>query len=241
MVNILIGIRNRSGGRLSALRNGLGLAVQVSSAPPASSHMPEERRNGIQVDFLADSVHHSVNPESALPNMTKQDGLTIMKAFALIAFKAIVIAAVAAAVGLALNATASKPLALIYIPPKHLDLAGVRVPLIDEKEAMNQYGTEDTIFVDTREAEVYGEGHVKGALLLPADQKEERFPAVQPLLPEESRLILYCYGPECEMAEKVGLFLAQLGYKQMMIMSAGFQKWKGAGYPVGEAADRGDK
>lgn len=164
-----------------------------------------------------------------------------MRAFALIAVKALIIAVVASSVGLGLNALASKPLPWVYVPPKELDLAGVKVPLIDEKEAMKHFEVDGFIFIDTREDEAYSKGHVKGALLLPADQKEERFPEVQPILPEESSLILYCYGPECEMAEKVGLFLAQLGYKHMMIMSAGFPEWKKAGYPVGEAVARGEK
>jgi rhodanese-related sulfurtransferase len=38
-------------------------------------------------------------------------------------------------------------------------------------------------------------------------------------MPEDSRLILYCYGPQCDMAEEVAKFLVQLGYKKMMIMS----------------------
>ncbi len=164
-----------------------------------------------------------------------------MRAFVLIAVKALIIAVVASSVGLALNAMASKPLPLVYVPPKEMDLAGVKVPLIDEKEANNHFEMDGFIFVDTRGNEAYAQGHVKGALLLPADQKEERFPEVQPLLPEESTLILYCYGPECEMAEEVGRFLAQLGYRHMMIMSAGFPEWKKAGYPVGEAVARGEK
>lgn len=167
--------------------------------------------------------------------------MTIMRNVASIVIKAFVIAAVASSVGLALNAMASKPLPLVYIPPKHLELGGVKVTLINEKEAKKQFDIEGTIFVDTRETKAYAEGHVKGALLLPADTMEDRFPLIQPLLPEESSLILYCYGPECEMAEKVGLFLAQLGYKRMMIMSAGFPEWKKAGYPVGEGADRGEE
>jgi rhodanese-related sulfurtransferase len=34
------------------------------------------------------------------------------------------------------------------------------------------------------------------------------------------------------MAEEVARFLAQLGYRKMTIMSAGYRAWEEAGYPV---------
>ncbi len=78
----------------------------------------------------------------------------------------------------------------------------------------------------------YAKSHVKGAICLPPDDVEERFPVVEVLIPSDSRIILYCYGPECDMAERVGTFLAQLGYKNMMIMSSGFSAWEKAKFPV---------
>ena len=89
-----------------------------------------------------------------------------------------------------------------------------------------------TVFVDSRKCLDYAKAHVRGALCLPPDDVEQRFPSVEPLVPPESRVILYCYGPECDMAEKVGLFLAELGYKNMMIMSSGFPAWQKAKLPV---------
>jgi len=147
--------------------------------------------------------------------------------------RAFVIAAAAAAVGLGLNAVSSKPIPWVYVPPTLLELpGGVKVTLIDEKEARKYFDKDGTIFVDSRHRDDYEKKHVKGALFLAPDDKEEQFVAVQPLMPEESRLILYCYGPQCEMAEEVARFLVQLGYKQMMIMTAGFKAWAEAGYPI---------
>lgn len=225
----------------SALRDAAGRIHSSGSwSPGARAGHDYLRTVRDRVDFSLDSGHHKIrNPEEQ--STITEDGLTTVRNIALITLKAAIIAAVASSVGLALNAAASKPLPWVYVPPKYLDLAGIKVPLIDEKEAMKQFELEGTIFVDTREDDAYAKGHVKGALLFPADNMEENFPSVQPLLSEESSLILYCYGPECEMAEKVGLFLAQLGYKRMMIMTAGFPEWKKAGYPVGTSAGRGEK
>ncbi len=138
----------------------------------------------------------------------------------------------ASLVGLGVNLISSISLPWEYVPTKEIEVHGVKVPLIDEQAAFKLFGSEGTVFVDTRKKKDYSERHVKGAVFLPPEDKEELFPTVQPFLPEDARVILYCYGPECDMAEQVANFLAQLGYTNMMIMSAGFRPWEKAGHPV---------
>jgi rhodanese-related sulfurtransferase len=149
-----------------------------------------------------------------------------------ILLRAIGIMLVFSLVGLGINSVSPKGIPLVYVPPQRLTIAGVDVQLIDELMAGSYLNRPGTTFLDTRNEEDYREKHVKGALFLSPDNIEEHFPEIQPLLPEENRLILYCYGPECDMAEKVALFLAQLGYKNMMIMTAGLKGWEKAGLPV---------
>jgi rhodanese-related sulfurtransferase len=163
-----------------------------------------------------------------------------MKEVFYIILKAIGIMVIFSLVGLGLNAVSSNGIPLIYTPPHKLVLAGTDVLLISEIEAGNFLNHPGTTFVDTRKEEDYTEKHVKGAVFLSPDNMEERFPEIQPLIPEENRLVLYCYGPECDMAERVALFLAQLGYKNMMIMTAGFRGWEKAGLPV-DTTDRRKK
>jgi len=150
-----------------------------------------------------------------------------------ILLRAAIIAVLASAVGLGLNVVSSNPIPWVYVPPDEVELTGgVKVTLIDEKEARKHLEEEGTVFIDSRHKDDYDKQHVKGALFLAPDTKEEQFIAVQPLMPEDARLILYCYGPQCDMAEEVAKFLVQFGYKKMMIMTAGFKAWKQADYPV---------
>lgn len=156
-----------------------------------------------------------------------------MKTYTGILLRGIIIAVLASVVGLGLNVVSSKPLPWVYVPPNEVELAGgVKVALIDEKEARKHFEEDGTVFIDSRHKDDYDKQHVKGALFLTPDTKEEQFVAVQPLMPEDARLILYCYGPQCDMAEEVAKFLVQLGYKHMMIMSAGFKAWQQAKYPT---------
>jgi rhodanese-related sulfurtransferase len=155
-----------------------------------------------------------------------------MRAFMGIAVRACVILLFWSSVGLAVNHFSRKTLPLVYVPPSEVFIEGVSVPLVDEREARRFMNDPGTLFIDTRKPQDYTEGHVKGAILLYADEMEKRFPLVEPLITVDRRLVLYCYGPDCEMAEQVARFLAQMGHKEMIIMSAGFHAWKKAGYPI---------
>jgi rhodanese-related sulfurtransferase len=120
----------------------------------------------------------------------------------------------------------------VYAASREIVLAGVKIPLIDTRRARNYFGDGITVFVDARRADDYEAGHVKGALFLPPHQLEQRFPSVEPRLPRSHRLIVYCYSPKCDMAERVALFLAQIGYRKLMIMESGYSAWERAGYPI---------
>lgn len=161
-----------------------------------------------------------------------------MKSLTSLLIRAACILAVSSLIGMGLNFASSRPLPWIYEPPNELQISGLNVPIIDEKRAYQFFNDGETVFVDTRNPDDYSQGRVKGAVFLPAYEKENRFPVLQPLLPKGYRLILYCYGPQCEMAEDVAGFLAQLGYKKMMIMASGYRVWKKAGYPVEKSRER---
>jgi rhodanese-related sulfurtransferase len=156
-----------------------------------------------------------------------------MKSFAGIVLRAFGILLVFGSLGLLRNVFSSNPMPWIYIPPAQVTLSGVDIPLIDEKAAHSYFSDPSTVFVDTRKPEDYASAHVRGARSLsPDDDLEEQFLMIQPFISEENRLILYCYGPTCDMAERTADFLVRLGYKKLMIMSAGFRSWESSGFPT---------
>jgi rhodanese-related sulfurtransferase len=153
-----------------------------------------------------------------------------------IALRALMIVIVASLIGAFVNVVSPYRIPWKYVKRQEITVEKVKIPLVDEKTAFKKFSSEGALFVDTRAEDDYFEGHVKGAVLLPEKEMEERFPAVEPLLEPDGLLILYCHGPECHMAEKVAGFLIQLGFKRLMIMTAGFPAWEQAGFPVeGEA------
>jgi rhodanese-related sulfurtransferase len=155
-----------------------------------------------------------------------------MKTIVGLVWRAALIAVVCGAMGVCVNLISAKPLPWRYEPPRTLEVAGVEVRLIDEREAKALFGNPDIAFVDSRETEDFEKAHVEGAVHLPPKGIEDRFASVEPLLPREYKIVLYCYGPECDSAERVAGFLAKKGYRNMVIMSAGFPAWEKAAYPA---------
>jgi rhodanese-related sulfurtransferase len=161
-----------------------------------------------------------------------------MKAFVAVLVRAFVLAVAFSSAGLVSNFASDAPLPWVYNPPNEVELGGVKVRLVNEREAVSYLDDPETVFVDSRTCADYAKSRIKGAICLPPESVEQRFPTVEPLIPLESRVILYCYGPECDMAERVAEFLAQVGYRNMMIMNSGFPAWQRAKFPVERTAEK---
>jgi len=155
-----------------------------------------------------------------------------MKEFLRNALRAAIIASIAVGVGLGVNLVSPRSIPWIYHARTEAVVGDVRIPFIDEKKAREFFDDAATVFLDARTEEDYRDGHVRGAHSLPEPELEARFAEVEPFLPPDARIILYCSGPDCDMAEKVAIFLAKMGRSNLMIMTAGFPAWKAAGYPV---------
>lgn len=155
-----------------------------------------------------------------------------MKEYLGIALRAAAITVIAAGVGLSVNLVSPRPIPWIYHPRTEAVVGDVRIPFIDEKKARELFDDPATVIVDARSEEDFRDGHIRGAISLPEPELETRFPDVEPFLPSDARIILYCSGPDCDMAEKTAMFLAKLGRSNLMIMTSGYAAWKAAGYPV---------
>jgi rhodanese-related sulfurtransferase len=81
--------------------------------------------------------------------------------------------------------------------------------------------------VDLRPVEDYQRGHVPGARSLPLNELVARFEEV----PKFGLVVLYC---ECPLgdAEDAYRFLREHGYRNLSVMSEGFDAWVKRGYPI---------
>lgn len=85
---------------------------------------------------------------------------------------------------------------------------------------------DEFFLLDVRSVEEYQAGHLAGAVLIPYDQLEAV--AADRLPSDSTQIIVYC---RTQNRSGVGLqILAALGYKNVTLLTGGFQEWSTAGY-----------
>ena len=70
-------------------------------------------------------------------------------------------------------------------------------------------------------------GHVPGARHLPVDFTRADLPS-----DPATRLVFYCSNPLCRKAPTAGRRAVQMGFSDVMVMSAGIAGWLAAGLPA---------
>lgn len=84
------------------------------------------------------------------------------------------------------------------------------------------------VLVDVRSDASWKQGRIVGAMHMPHSEIAERAPGEIPL---DVPVVVYCWGPGCNGAQRGALNFAMLGY-QVKEMIGGFEYWAREGYPV---------
>jgi rhodanese-related sulfurtransferase len=107
-----------------------------------------------------------------------------------------------------------------------IDLSGVRSSL--------ERG--DALILDARPSEDYAEAHIPGALSLPANDFDSRFPEVSDSIERATRIIVYCSGVECSDSIEVAGRLSEFRFRNISVFEQGFRAWAGSGLPTEQGA-----
>jgi rhodanese-related sulfurtransferase len=84
------------------------------------------------------------------------------------------------------------------------------------------------VVLDVRSPELFGQGHVPGAVSLPHRRITERVLAEYA---PETLFVVYCDGPHCNGADRAAIRLAQLG-RPVKKMIGGIEGWKAEGFQL---------
>jgi rhodanese-related sulfurtransferase len=115
-------------------------------------------------------------------------------------------------------------LGLQGLAQSELDTAGVKV--MTPHELAGLLG--QVVVIDVNEADNYAFAHVPGARLLAYDAITlEVLPADR-----SSKLVFYCWSPECPAAATAARTAVSLGYTDVHCMYAGITGWQDAGLPT---------
>lgn len=151
---------------------------------------------------------------------------------------AILIAALGATIGLAVNhrlvgdafsGRLAAPAAVAATPaarlPQPVLLAEVR-----------ELAATGAVPVDARDAALYAEGHLPGAISLPLGEADARLAGFRAQVDVRRTLVLYCNGYGCPDSFDLGLQLIKAGYQDVRVFEGGFPEWRDAGLPVEKGA-----
>ncbi len=96
------------------------------------------------------------------------------------------------------------------------------IPLA-EAEAFFQAGA--ALFLDARSPELYGEGHIAGARNLPWERFDARVDAVMQQISQDTLIITYCDGKNCNLSKELAMALMERGYVNVRVLPDGWTLW----------------
>ena len=98
-------------------------------------------------------------------------------------------------------------------------------------------GGEAVLVIDVRSRAAWDQGHLPGALHLPAAEIPQHLQDLPPAA-EDPQLVVYCWGPGCNGSTKAALALSHAGYQHVREMIGGFEYWAREGLAIETAAGR---
>lgn len=105
--------------------------------------------------------------------------------------------------------------------------------VVSLEQATALFKNKAALFLDARPKDQYNEGHIKGALSLPQQDKEIYFMDIAGSLDNaaDKTIITYCDGESCELSHELALFLKEMGFNNVKVLVNGWSVWQKAGLP----------
>ncbi len=92
------------------------------------------------------------------------------------------------------------------------------------EEIRGHLRNQTAVIIDARTPEAFSVAHVRSALNVPAEQKEEYLTDISHDVAADQFIIIYCDGPRCPAADTVYDYAAVQGFNNMRVFKPGWQK-----------------
>lgn len=193
-------------------------ATRPAPPSPARAGVIHPRGVGINAQVLRVASHQGDRcrrlSESFLIKMKK----TILQIAAM--------ACVGFLTGLAVNAVSPEPLPLLA-PPEQFELEVDPEKAVTSSEIVEIWESGEAIFIDARSEDMYAKGRIPTAFSLPYDDFEEGMAELDPFLPRDQLVVIYCDGADCHSSEIVYEKFLQYGFEKefLKIFNGGWNDW----------------
>ena len=101
-------------------------------------------------------------------------------------------------------------------------------------EALEEYNSGESLFIDARGHDSYISGHIKGARNIPANRFNDFFENALRDITTDRKIIIYCNNFNCDLAEEVANKLFLKNFDNIRILKEGWEKWFEAFLPIEE-------
>jgi rhodanese-related sulfurtransferase len=147
---------------------------------------------------------------------------------------AVMIAALGATIGLAVNhRLVSDAFTGRMVAPAPVTAPAVsRLPQPVLLAGVRELASSGAVLVDARDGVPYAEGHLPAALSLPLGEVDARLGTFRQQVAAEKTLVVYCNGYGCPDSFDLGVRLLKEGYRDVRVFEGGFPEWRDAGLPV---------
>jgi rhodanese-related sulfurtransferase len=101
------------------------------------------------------------------------------------------------------------------------------ITLDQVKRLMNEHRG---VFVDARNPDDFARGHIIGSKNIPYENFEKHFDEMM-TIPQDTLVVIYCTGPDCELGRELADFMSQMDFKHLYLYDDGWEGWQKANMP----------
>jgi rhodanese-related sulfurtransferase len=132
------------------------------------------------------------------------------------------------------SAPSTDPPAVVATPPADVPaIPETREPLeVGIGIVRRLHAANAAVFVDSRTAGEYAEGHISGALHLSFDDVFKDPDLAKKFDDRGLPIVAYCGGGDCDLSRNLAFTLIDAGHKRVLVFLDGMSGWGAAGLPV---------
>jgi len=104
-------------------------------------------------------------------------------------------------------------------------------------EAEELFATGSALFIDSRAAADFKEGHIFGAVNIPFLEKKKKEELNMEPYPLEGSYVVYCDANECQSSVELAKLLHEKGFQDIRVFFGGWEEWVREGLPVSKEDD----
>ncbi|MCJ7582415.1 MAG: rhodanese-like domain-containing protein [Candidatus Aminicenantes bacterium] len=105
-------------------------------------------------------------------------------------------------------------------------------------EAEELFSMNESLFVDSRNAEAFKAGHIAGAVNIPYEETNDPILLDEFLIPKEKTLVVYCDGSECQSSVGLSRLLHEQEFTDIRVFFGGWKEWQMEGLPIETGDDK---